>query len=131
MTYSEKIKDPRWQRKRLEIFARDDFTCRNCKDTTSPLTVHHLCYFPKTDPWEYDGDFLVTLCENCHENGYTDRVSSEGATDKLFLSDRLLFKALLHIRKNDYEKMIYESGGFDREVSLRLDCILTLLENEQ
>jgi len=27
LTYSEKLKDPRWQKKRLEILSRDNFTC--------------------------------------------------------------------------------------------------------
>ena len=26
MSYSDKLKDPRWQRKRLEIFERDNWT---------------------------------------------------------------------------------------------------------
>lgn len=27
-TYAEKLKDPRWQKRRLEIFERDDWTCQ-------------------------------------------------------------------------------------------------------
>lgn len=30
--YSQKLLDPRWQRKRLEILQRDDFTCQVCSD---------------------------------------------------------------------------------------------------
>ena len=32
MGYSEKLKDPRWQKKRLEILERDNFRCQYCGD---------------------------------------------------------------------------------------------------
>jgi hypothetical protein len=64
--YSEKLKDPRWQKKRLEIFSRDNFTCQYCNNTESTLIVHHLHYYPNTEPWEYCNGQLITLCETCH-----------------------------------------------------------------
>lgn len=67
MTYSEKLKDPRWQKKRLEILKRDDFTCQWCGDKANTLHVHHLEYHKGRDPWNYDDDCLITLCVNCHE----------------------------------------------------------------
>ena len=67
-TYSEKLKDPRWQKKRLEILNRDNFTCQLCDDTTTTLHVHHRRYLQKKDPWQYDNKFLVTMCATCHEN---------------------------------------------------------------
>jgi 5-methylcytosine-specific restriction endonuclease McrA len=66
MNYAEKLKDPRWQKKRLEIFNRDSFTCQCCKSTTDTLNVHHLAYERNKDPWEYEDLALVTLCEHCH-----------------------------------------------------------------
>jgi len=66
MTYSEKLKDPRWQKKRLKILERDDFTCTDCGDTESTLMVHHLKY--SGDPWEIEDKYLITLCEICHES---------------------------------------------------------------
>lgn len=65
--YSEKLKDPRWQKKRLEIFERDDFCCQSCFDSESPLSVHHRYYEKSLDPWEYPMEALVTLCEECHQ----------------------------------------------------------------
>ncbi len=67
MTYAEKLKDPRWQRKRLLIFERDNWTCLRCNSKTNNLQVHHKKYFPGCDPWEYEDRFLETLCVNCHE----------------------------------------------------------------
>jgi len=70
MTYSEKLKDPRWQKKRLEIFNRDDWKCLNCGATTKTLIVHHLKY--DGDPWKVENEFLKTLCEDCHELSHDD-----------------------------------------------------------
>lgn len=66
MTYSEKLKDPRWQKKRLEILSRDEFSCQSCGDTESSLQVHHKNYFKGREPWEYNENHLVTLCDSCH-----------------------------------------------------------------
>jgi len=66
MTYIEKLKSPKWQKKRLEILERDNFSCKCCGDSESSLHVHHTKYLANTDPWEYENDSLVTLCEMCH-----------------------------------------------------------------
>ena len=68
MTYADKLKDPRWQRKRLEIFQRDDFVCCSCMDSTTTLHVHHLYYVKGRQPWEYPDWALVTRCEMCHKD---------------------------------------------------------------
>lgn len=63
--YSELLKDPRWQKKRLEIFQRDDFTCQECFSTNKTLHVHHIKYVGDF-PWETPDLYLLTLCEDCH-----------------------------------------------------------------
>lgn len=65
--YSKKLLDPRWQKKRLEILQRDEFTCQSCFDTENTLHVHHRRYFPGREPWDIDNKFLVTLCASCHQ----------------------------------------------------------------
>jgi hypothetical protein len=65
MKYSEKLRDPRWQKKRLKIMERDGFTCLCCGDSKSTLNVHHKQY--SGNPWEADDEALETLCEPCHE----------------------------------------------------------------
>jgi hypothetical protein len=62
-----KYKDPRWQKKRLEILTRDGFTCQNCKSTENQLHVHHKLYFEDYDPWDYPDYLLITYCCDCHE----------------------------------------------------------------
>lgn len=66
-TYSEKLKDPRWQKRRLEVMKRDGFTCHRCRDKEKTLNVHHLMYDKGKDPWDYDDCALITLCEDCHK----------------------------------------------------------------
>jgi len=65
--YAKKYRDPRWQKKRLEVMQRDEFTCQSCCDDTKTLNVHHRFYLPDKEPWEYPSDVLITLCEDCHE----------------------------------------------------------------
>jgi hypothetical protein len=65
--YLEKLKDPRWQKKRLEIMQRDEFTCQICGNTEMTLNVQHRNYLPNKNPWEYPNDYLATLCEVCHQ----------------------------------------------------------------
>jgi len=67
ISYADLLRDPRWQRKRLEILQRDDFTCRKCKAKDKTLHVHHVAYYKGQDPWEYSDDFFLTLCFECHE----------------------------------------------------------------
>lgn len=62
--YSDKLKSPKWQRKRLEILNRDNFTCQTCQDTETELHVHHKSYFG--EPWEAPDEDLITLCKICH-----------------------------------------------------------------
>lgn len=66
-SYWEKLQDPRWQKKRLEILERDGWRCTECSDESKPLHVHHGYYEKGFDPWEYRNDTLRTLCEDCHK----------------------------------------------------------------
>jgi len=75
--YWQKLKDPRWQRKRLEIMERDGFACVVCRDKMSPLTVHHGYYEKGLEPWEYPSETLWTLCESCHDIETEQRVRVE------------------------------------------------------
>lgn len=66
MKYFEQLKDPRWQRKRLEIMQRDEFACSCCASETKTLNVHHTYYERNVLLWDYPSGSLVTLCEDCH-----------------------------------------------------------------
>lgn len=77
--YSDQFKDPRWQRKRLEIFERDGWSCQSCGDAESTLNVHHMRYLGNLDPWDYPNDLLITLCEECHKREGDERPGVEEA----------------------------------------------------
>jgi 5-methylcytosine-specific restriction endonuclease McrA len=104
MKYSEKLKDPRWQKKRLEIFERDNFACQLCGDSESTLVVHHFKY--EGEPWEIDNKYLITYCESCHESEHIDK--------KLYLS-----------KINKYLEL-YNSGEL-----MNIECILFHVEDSK
>lgn len=64
--YSEVRRDPRWQKRRLEIMERDGWRCQHCGAKDKTLNVHHKGYAKGLMPWDYAGFCLVTLCEDCH-----------------------------------------------------------------
>lgn len=66
-TYSEKLKDPRWQKLRLLVLERDGFMCQCCGDETNPLNIHHKLYIFGREVWEYSLEELTTFCEDCHK----------------------------------------------------------------
>lgn len=66
MSYSEKLKDVRWQCKRREILERDENKCKHCGEVEGQMHVHHTSYSRGREPWEYENDSLVTLCWACH-----------------------------------------------------------------
>ncbi len=65
-SYAIKLRDPRWQKKRLEVLNRAGWECEMCGDKESTLHVHHKQYFKGREPWEYDDEQLSVLCECCH-----------------------------------------------------------------
>jgi hypothetical protein len=66
--YWQQLQDPRWQKRRLEIMARDKFTCCQCANDEETLNVHHRWYIGGRKVWEYPDIALVTLCEGCHSD---------------------------------------------------------------
>ena len=64
--YRELLRDPRWQKKRLEVFERANFECESCGSQNKNLHAHHRSYKRGAKPWEYPGESLECLCEECH-----------------------------------------------------------------
>lgn len=64
--YSELLRDPRWQKKRLLIMERDGWKCVVCGNEKTTLNVHHKSYAKNGNPWDVPDDELLTLCEDCH-----------------------------------------------------------------
>lgn len=79
--YAGKLRDPRWQKKRLQILERDRWACQLCLSTKSMLVIHHTAYTVE-DPWDEGDDHLITLCHDCHQDQHegkydTDRLLSD------------------------------------------------------
>lgn len=74
LTYREKLQDPRWQRKRLEVMQRSGFSCAECFSKDKTLNVHHGYYEKGLDPWDYPDDTLHCLCSDCHSQAESARV---------------------------------------------------------
>lgn len=66
MSYADLLRDPRWQRKRLEILEAADWGCEECGSGEDELHVHHLIYRRGLKPWEYAPDEYQVLCKHCH-----------------------------------------------------------------
>lgn len=84
MTYSEKLKDPRWQRRRLEVLEAAGWCCSQCQSADKTLHVHHNFYRSRTEPWNYPDHALRVLCEECHEIVEEQRTEFKELSESLF-----------------------------------------------
>jgi hypothetical protein len=66
-TYAEDRLDPRWQKLRLIVMARDGFECQDCGSKKTTLNVHHEYYVTGRKCWMYPTWSLSTLCTTCHK----------------------------------------------------------------
>lgn len=71
MTYSDKLKNPKWQKKRLEILNLHGFKCEKCGCEDKELHVHHRFYLKGREVWQYDNDVFQVLCCDCHEKEHS------------------------------------------------------------
>lgn len=88
-TYAEKLKDKRWQKKRLELLAAANFSCQyafhrgvqNMDDGTS-LEIHHQYYQKGLEPWEYPDFAYLVCCHECHIAAQEDKIQIDRALAK-------------------------------------------------
>lgn len=110
-SYAEKLRDPRWQKKRLRVMERDGFACRDCSDTKSNLQVHH-CFYEKGEPWLTDDRFLMTLCGDCHEARQALEQDAKRALGMIFCNmanqpdDQSLLNFVTSLVKNTESKTV-------------------------
>jgi hypothetical protein len=80
-SYSEKLKDPRWQKKRLKVMEYANWRCQicGCKDKT--LHIHHSYYIRGKQPWQYPEGSLICICHACHDKIHGKK--EEKAVEKL------------------------------------------------
>ena len=67
-SYSNKLLDPRWQRKASLVKERAGNKCQDC-EKTGRLEAHHCYYLSMREgyePWEYPLSAFRALCPDCH-----------------------------------------------------------------
>jgi len=111
MTYAQKLKDPRWQKRRLEIMKRDNFACLKCHDTTKTLNVDHKFYRRGFDPWDYGDNDLQTLCEDCHQKISEARQIIIECLGHLDLGElRIVHEAIIAVAASGYDTTVAEQN---------------------
>jgi len=113
-TYSEKLKDPRWQKKRLEVLQRDNFTCQLCGDAETELHVHHHAYLKGCQPWEYELSNFSTFCKHCHAAAESLKGQYELIkVDKVFSRNMDSFVLLVLVKIDGLPKVAFGAYGSD------------------
>ena len=70
-TYSEKLKDPRWQDFRKKAFFHYGDHCSNCGENENSghhHHIHHKRYYKDREPWQYEMEDVTVLCRKCHDS---------------------------------------------------------------
>jgi hypothetical protein len=60
--YTQKLKNPKWQKRRLAVLERAKWRCEDCGEDASELQVYHCAYVRALEPWEHGDDLLMCLC---------------------------------------------------------------------
>jgi len=68
-TYSDKLREVKWQQKRLSILLRDGWKCRDCGNPNPELglEVHHCYYLAGVHPGDHPDEAMLSLCHPCHQ----------------------------------------------------------------
>lgn len=106
MSYAEKLKNPKWQKKRLEILQRDEFKCCYCNDTETELQIHHLKY--TKEPWQAPNEDLITLCKHCHSVVSKFKYLKVIAIEKNSHGDDIFTISVKHNSNGLFNIVIYE-----------------------
>lgn len=140
-SYSQKLLDPRWQRRRLEILDAAGWRCTYCGATDKTFHVHHRRYIRGHQPWEYEDADLAALCKDCHSNHHDDRARLDAVIARAGEYGILSLTALcagylagLPVTTYACDELYEQAGAFDPDLfalaaTLRaLQCSTTELE---
>lgn len=99
--YNKLLQHPLWQKKRLKIMERDLWECRSCNATDKMLHVHHTKYIKDNEPWEYDDNYLITLCKDCHETHHDIKTKTKNDVKSKSNDMLICFDKYKNITMND------------------------------
>lgn len=100
-SYKDKLLDPRWQKMRLEVFQRENFTCQYCGDTKKTLHAHHISYHIGGNPWDVDSSAIMCLCDDCH---YIEHITNQLSEEGKILISALQCYSMISDNKEDFVK---------------------------
>ena len=66
---------------------RDSFLCHLCFEKDKTLNVHHRYYEKNKNPWDYDDEALITLCEECHGRVHKAQEKINRMLSRLWITD--------------------------------------------
>lgn len=101
-SYSELLRHPKWQERRLRIMDAAGFKCQSCGTNEVTLNVHHLYYRRGAKPWEYPDTALVCLCEPCHKRRHEEK--AEGPLERIEELENFVVE--MEIRLQRMERML-------------------------
>lgn len=126
-SYSEKLRHPLWQRKRLEVLNRDNFRCINCGEREKTLNVHHSYYVKGREVWDYPMFSLSTLCENCHSQiGQEERIDGSKMNEWEIAFDRIC-KGDLSVTADYVWDLSMELCMYSERNGIPMECLLSKL----
>lgn len=91
--YSEYRKTPEYSNWRLNVWARDNFSCIKCgkkRNSETMINAHHLNSFKNNIEARFDVDNGVTLCEDCHirfHSIYTNKNNTKDQFEEYLKAD--------------------------------------------
>lgn len=106
LTYQDKLCDSRWLNRRWEILERDNYECQRCHNDDLTLHVHHLRYVKNHEPWEYQDEDLITLCESCHKAVTICKLSEEDIHNPWLAYERAKKELMPFKSPREYEMVI-------------------------
>lgn len=117
-SYSEKLQDPRWQRKRLEIMEKAGFKCELCECSDEMLQIHHGYYDRRLDPWQYDNETLWCLCKGCHMEVQASQTRAQKQLAMYHPSDLVWMDYVLESRRANKDQVLI--GDLDNHARVHL-----------
>lgn len=116
MNYHQKLLDPRWQKLRLQVLERDNWSCELCQDKETTLHIHHFCYRTSGNPWESELDELITYCKHCHAfveiNNY--KIGHPYKVIKVKITEDIVGLAVFYLCNHDLFNLYYYSESVNK-----------------
>jgi hypothetical protein len=127
-TYSEKLQDERWRKKREYILDRAQNQCQDCRSRLQ-LEIHHCYYMYGFEPWEYPLDSLRCLCRQCHEKrGVKEQVFrshlAQLTTTELNTLTQIIDSGLLRYNRSKLFNLLASLSEYNGDPTLKFEELM-------